>query len=346
MSSLDTEALLTECMGDNPAGESLEYDAAFQELERASIGKAGRYDPVSGQDVGGEEPEWPLVRRLATELFERTKDLRVAVILTTASLRLDGWPGLADGLGLISAMLERYWPTLYPNLDEAEGNDPIERLNALANLADAERFLPWVRGTEIVQARSVGSFSLRDLDLAQGRMSPREDESPPSLSVLSGAWLEGDDASNEERRAAVASAIEHIKNIRSIFQEQSGFAPDLDAIQKILVQVRDFYASVTPREQDASPSDVVEAEQTAGANLGVAVGTRAVGTVTSRTDAVRVLRQISEFIKQSEPSSPAPLFVDRAIRLLEMDFVDIVRELMPDARERVELISGVRFDEE
>jgi hypothetical protein len=29
-----------------------------------------------------------------------------------------------------------------------------------------------------------------------------------------------------------------------------------------------------------------------------------------------------------------------------MDFVDIVRELMPDARERVELISGVRFDEE
>ena len=342
MSALDLDLLLAECSGDNPVGDNLEYDPAFQEIERTSVGKAGRYDAKSGQDVGGEEPEWPLVRRLALDLFGRTKDLRVAVLLTAASLRLDGWPGLADGLGLIAGMLDRYWPNLYPSLVEEDGNDPIERLNALANLADTERFLPWVRSTVIAEARGVGSFSQRDLDVAQGRIPAREGEQPPTVTMIAGAWSEGEAERNAARRAAVASAVDHLKHIRTVFQEQSGSVPDLDTLQKILVQVRDFYSGAAPHAQDHAPSG----EPDMGGVTSVSVGDRAVGAIASRNDAIRVLRQVSEFVKQSEPSSPAPLFVDRAIKLLEMGFVDIVRELMPDARERVELISGVKFEDE
>ena len=39
------------------------------------------------------------------------------------------------------------------------------------------------------------------------------------------------------------------------------------------------------------------------------------------------------------------MFVDRAVKVLQMDFAAIVRELMPDARDRIELLGGVSLNE-
>ena len=35
------------------------------------------------------------------------------------------------------------------------------------------------------------------------------------------------------------------------------------------------------------------------------------------------------------------MFVDRAVKLLQMDFKAIVMELMPNARERIEMLGGM-----
>jgi hypothetical protein len=38
------------------------------------------------------------------------------------------------------------------------------------------------------------------------------------------------------------------------------------------------------------------------------------------------------------------MFVERAIKLLQMDFNAIVRELMPDSQRHIELLGGVSLD--
>jgi type VI secretion system protein ImpA len=54
-------------------------------------------------------------------LKERTKDLRLAVYLTEAGLRLDGFAGFRDCLKLTTELLRRFWDLgLYP---EADGDD-------------------------------------------------------------------------------------------------------------------------------------------------------------------------------------------------------------------------------
>lgn len=345
MAALDIDSLLQPVSEDSPSGENLEYDAEFQALERASAGKIGTFDPVSGETVGAEEPDWIQVRDLAHSLFSRTRDLRVAYQLTLALLRLDGLPGFAAGLGLIAGLLENYWPSLHPGLIEEEGDDPIERLNALSNLSDPERFQPLFRSTPIVSARSVGRFSLRDLDIAQGRVSPPEGEQAADISLLSGAWQEGDPEENAARRAAVEDALAALAKIESVFRENAGgMAPDLGDLVRQLKSIRNFYSEMPDAGQAPGMADAMEEIDRAEGSGGRPTG-GAVGALASRGDAIRQLRQVSDFLKRIEPSSPAPLFIDRAVKLLEMNFVDIVRELMPDSRDRIELMGGIKFEE-
>lgn len=340
MAAPDIDRLLEPISDEAESGDNLEYDAAFQELERIAVGKAGTYDPVSGETVGAEEPNWQQVRDQSVELFNRTQDLRVAYYLTVALLRLDGFPGFAAGLNLISGMLERYWSSLHPDLVEDEDNDPIERLNVLANLIDPERFLPIFRSTPIVAAPAVGRFNLRDLDIAQARAEPREGEQAATLSLLGGAWQEAGPDENSARQAAVQAALAALAGIKSTFDEQAGTTPDFDELIRQLRSVKAFYDEMSGGEVDEDAAGDGEA----GGMAAVASGAQGVGGgLASRGDASRLLRQVSDFLRRTEPSSPARMFIDRAVKLLDMDFADIVLELMPDSRERIELMGGIKF---
>ncbi len=341
--ALDIDSLLQPISDESPSGENLEYDAAFQALERASAGKLGAYDPVSGETVGAEEPDWLSVRDLSLDLFSRTRDIRVAYLLTLSLLRLDGLPGFATGLGVVTELLERFWPSVYPELIEDEDNDPIERLNVLANLVDPERFLPLFRATTILAARSVGRFNLRDLEIAQGRVEPRQNEQATTLSMLSGAWQEGDPEENAARQAAVGNALSCIARIEAVFQDNAGVSPDLGDLTKLLKTIRSFYAEIGGGSVPLA--EAVSDDGDGNPTVFVGASTQIAGGFASRADAIRQLRVVADFLRRTEPSSPAPLMIDRAVKLLEMSFVDIVRELMPDARERIELIGGIKFEE-
>src|SRR5690348_894093 len=81
----------------------------------------------------------------------------------------------------------------------------------------------------------------------------------------------------------------------------------------------------------------VESRTAAGAAAGAgaegaAVGAAfAVGGIASRQDAIRALDAVAEYFRRNEPSSPIPLFVDRAKRLVAKDFLEVLADIAPDA---------------
>jgi type VI secretion system protein ImpA len=86
--------------------------------------------------------------------------------------------------------------------------------------------------------------------------------------------------------------------------------------------------------------------RTSGAN-GVAEGEPAQGThagaggdIRSRQDAVQMLELVCKYMERHEPSNPAPLFIRRAQRLIQMNFVEIVKDLMPDSLSQLERLAG------
>ena len=54
-------------------------------------------------------------------------------------------------------------------------------------------------------------------------------------------------------------------------------------------------------------------------------------TINSRADAIRALDAVAEYFRRSEPSSPIPLFVERAKRLVAKDFLEVLADIAPDA---------------
>jgi type VI secretion system protein ImpA len=350
---IDIDALLRPVDDAEPAGPDLEY-SSVAELARFAAGTPGTIDPSTQELVGAEEPNWRKVAEQATELLARTKDLRVATWLARAELANRGLPGLADGLALIATLVETFWETLYPLLDRDEGDDPIERLNVLANLSPdpgssgGEAMLRALRSTAIVESREVGRFTVRDLEYALGRMSPPAGTAAPAAGLLAAAWRTGDPAANQQRRDGIASGLAAIQAISKLFADHSGQRPNLDLLQQTFRRVGEFYAA---RDAEAAAEAGAGADGESGPadDIGGGIGHGGKpprpGGLASRADAVRILQQVATFLRKSEPSSPAPMFVDRAIKLLQMDFNAIVKELMPDSRDRIEMLGGISLEE-
>src|SRR5512137_2857720 len=114
-----------------PCGPDLEYDNDFLAITQAAAGK-----PES-QFGGAEPPDWRAVVELADSMFERSRDLRLAIFWLRASLHLQGYGALPVGLKLVLGLMENHWDHVHPLPDPDDG-DQYARVNALTLLREPE----------------------------------------------------------------------------------------------------------------------------------------------------------------------------------------------------------------
>jgi len=69
------------------------------------------------------------------------------------------------------------------------------------------------------------------------------------------------------------------------------------------------------------------------------------GEIRSREDVLTLLQKICQYYDRTEPSSPVPLVLKRAARLAEMDFMQIMQDLSPDAISQIRIVTGEKEEE-
>ena len=69
------------------------------------------------------------------------------------------------------------------------------------------------------------------------------------------------------------------------------------------------------------------------------------GAIKSPNDVLRAMDLINEYYARNEPSSPVPLFVNRAKRLVSADFMTIMNDMATTGMEEVRAISGLPDEE-
>jgi type VI secretion system protein ImpA len=325
MAFIDTESLLSPISEAAPSGENLEYDPAFAALETAAAGKPEQQ--VGETIVEGEPPDWESVRRQATELLGRTKDLRVAMHLVRALLN--------EGLTLLRGLVERHWPTLHPQLDPDDGNDPAIRLNTFASLLDRGTLLS-LRSGPLVRTQAFGGLSLRDIHGDGGTDSKKADSA-----TIEGVFNDAELASLEATHAALLSATESLTALDAALDAAAGQGTDFSSLVQI---VRQATTTLGPRlERRRAEAAGVGVESGAGSNDGSPAPRGAfnpAGEIRSRDDVGRAIDQICKYYERYEPSSPLPLLLGRCKRLVAMNFTEIVKDMVPDALDRLELITG------
>ena len=335
---MDPTASLEPIEENAPCGPDLEYDPDFLKMETAA---SGTQDHAIGDSViKGEAPDWKEALRLARDLLKRTYDLRVAVIHAQALIALEGFPGFAQGIGLIAQMLNTFWDTLHPELDPAEGNDPIMRANVLSALNDRRTTLAQVRNANLIESRIFGNWSLNQIAIARGEAEAPEGSDRPDIAAFEAAIREADSETLLATVQAIESSIKTVEQIRDFFSQHGGLV--VDELRKELKQTLFFLApALEALNQDEEAEGDYSAEEEDDQTLGTGSRRAAFsGKITNRTDVLRALDEICAYYRRSEPSSPVPLLLGRARRLVDLDFYSIIKDLAPDGEAQVLNISG------
>lgn len=336
MNALPVEELLSPLSDDAPCGPDLEYDPAFLALEEASRGKPEQQfgDTV----IPAEQPDWRAVFEQARALAERTRDLRVAVLLARAGARQHGVTAYASALALIAGLLERHWEHAYPLLDADDNNDPTMRLNALAPLVDPSFGLADLRAAPVGGGRS--QLTVRQIELAAGKAQPGSSESVPSPEGVQQA-LKDAEGQTPGTLAALKQTGDEMARIEAVLIDKVGGSqgPELRPLRVLAQCLSSAAAQAVAAEGEAA----AESANAAGGDAGTAAtggSAVAVGALRSREDVSRTLDRVCEWIERNEPSNPAPLLIRRAQRLMGKNFMDIIRDLASDGLGQVERIAG------
>jgi len=323
-------------LGDaDPSGPNLEYDPEFQALERA---QAGRPEQVIGDAVKpGEDPDWTDVQKRAEAMLSRTRDLRVAVPLAIASLKTEGFSGLAAGLTVIRGLLERQWETVHPQLDADDDNDPTFRINSLAALGSTDGLLKALRIVPVVHSKAIGRFNLRDIRIASGRQPPPAGSEPPQQVQIDAAFTDADLQGLQASAAAITGSLEQATSIDQLLVDKVGdLAPDLKPLVVDLSEIRRVLNEKLAAR--GALTGALDADPVTPAGGGTAF---TAGEIVSREDVARVLDRLCDYYRKHEPSSPIPLLLQRAKRLISKDFLEIIRDLAPSGAAEAESIGGV-----
>lgn len=338
MERINLKQLLSACSEENPAGDDLEYDPLFGEMERAAKGK----DEQQFGDtlIPAEEPDWANLRNRALAVLEHSKDLRAAVQLTRALIRTDGFAGLADGLSLIRGYLEQFWENLYPLLDPDDNYDPTIRINTLLNLCDPMEFLAPISRLPLVSSSRMGQFSYRDIQIATGAIAqPEADARQVSPEQIDAAFREAESAQTQATHSLLRQTLETLAVIEQQVSGKLGAAKSFD------LQPLDGLLSAAEKEMKnrSWPGDLQASEQSTG--TAAASGTPPIpgdasdlGAINSRDDVIRTLDRICHYYARHEPSSPVPLLLQRAKRLVTMGFHEIVQDLAPDGQSHFDFL--------
>jgi len=327
MSQSYFDQLVKPISADSPCGESIEDTQMLASFDAYRL--FGQVTPLP------TDTDWREIKTKSLEALDVSKDYRLLGHLAAAALRVDGLPAFCSTLKAASHWLENTWDAVHPRLDD----DAIMRKNALNCLADRMAIVDALRRLPIVSNPQLGSYSLRDYEIATGQFTPSESE-PKTVSEaeITAAFMAAAVEQLTATRDELQGALTAVKAIDAKMRNESGSesAPTFDELSSQLAKmVRLVGDQVAARGGEAGAGGDISEQGSGGAAV-------AVGAIKSRQDAIRALDAVATFFRQNEPSSPVPLFIERAKRLVAKDFLEVLADIVPDAMDQAKAASGIR----
>lgn len=346
---MDIASLLQPISPEHPCGQDLSFSAEFDSI----ADKRREDDPTLDQGEWKhalKAADWPGVVALTTELLRtRTKDLRLAGWLVDATARIEGLPGLSDGLSLYTQLCEAFWDAIHPRIEDGDPEQRVGNLSwLLAQLPELTRQVPLITGDGV-------RYALRDIEGAVAR------QQAIARGALDAAGADDDAVTPDDIRrvhlatpraqlAAHVEAVRHaqtaLARLQSIVDEHLGAdGPGFIAARKAL---DDLMHQAERLHRDAGSDASTPGDEAAHATLSPPgeMSARApglAGPLKTRAQALEQLRAVAAFFRQTEPHSPVAYLADKAARWGEMPLHSWLRMVLkdPNALAHVEELLGV-----
>src|ERR1700730_717323 len=217
----EIESLTEPVSAEAPCGADLEYTQLLSGFDAYRL--FGSDTPLAA------DTDWRAIRDKSWEALAQSHDLRLLAHLAAALVRIEGLNPFCKVITVADRWLGEHWDPVFPRIDE----DAILRRNGLNGLADRMGIVDAVRRAPVVSHRQLGSFSLRDLELATGQLTPTEADAKAPNSAQIQATLAGTPAAD---LVALSGALQRgmgsLRNIVATMQTRGGFdsAPEFDGL--------------------------------------------------------------------------------------------------------------------
>lgn len=353
---LEVERFTRPLSAGRPAGEWLRNDPVYGQLRTMRR----EDDPTVPQGHWQREirrADWGAVAALCVDVLERrSRDLQVAAWLMEAWIRLRGFGGARDALVLLAALCEAQWEALFPPLepDDADARcAPFAWINARLSVLLTLVPVTAPEGTDAV------AYHWADLQEAL-RREARADASPPpaprrgepappppegptgarfaaSLSLTPAPFLA---ALAAETAAAHGAAL----RLQGVLDGKLGKAgPTLGRLVEVIRQVKEWAAAEAaarpvppsapepvPPSSPTGPPEEAPMHPPAQVPAPPLMAPRPAGAVASRDEAYRRLAEAAEYLMRTEPHSPTPYLVRRAVAWGGKSLADLIEEFLRD----------------
>jgi type VI secretion system protein ImpA len=332
--SISIESFLAPISEDSPAGESLRYEGTYDKIQDARRAD----DPTIPQGewkTALKEADWRLVDSLCQKaLTDKAKDLQVASWLMEAWIELHGVRGLHVGLQLLVALADRFWESAYPLLEE---DDSSGRLAPVAWIDDKLSIkikkLPLTRP----QGSDAPSYTLADWEstLQQDRTgdgSGRTQGTTQQAKFLTGASLTAPGFYTElsqeiEGSIEAAVALEQLVDSH-LPDDGASFRKLKEVLEQIQRLIASLHGTAMPMPLGKPDARGANGSIVAVESLSQAPRSR---LIQSRADAYRMLIEASDYLLLTEPHSPTPYLVKRAISWGDMPLGKVLEEIVPSS---------------
>ncbi|OUS30153.1 hypothetical protein A9Q99_06650 [Gammaproteobacteria bacterium 45_16_T64] len=372
---LDIESFLEPISEDAPVGSNIRDDRTANSLfyqikdarERART--AERNAMLENDDGVSAYDEWRTVLEVApTILKEASKDIEVAAWYIEALTRIHGYAGLRDGFALAQQLAEKYWDDMFPIPDEDDYEDVREtRCAPYAGLNGEGRegtLIPPLRNIEITEDREMEPFAywqyLQAMEIQKVADEEVREERIAAAGISVDIFQRAIDSSSLEfcqhLIGDLEGCLEAFMALSDTLDEKGGeFSPPSSNIKNILNEIlgvinhlaKDKLALAAPAE-DAAEAEAGEDGAAAATGGAPSAANVAATAVQSREEAFKQLLRISDFFMKTEPHSPVPYAIEKAVRWGRMPLHELMNELLTDSqtRETYELVTGVKLDGE
>lgn len=330
--TIDLDDLLRPISSASPAGDSLRYESTYDFIKEAR-----REEPQLSQGVWQREQkraDWGKVEELCLSALKgRSKDLQIAIWLTEAWLHLDGISGAAFGLKLIERLHEEFWATMYPAADDLEyRTTQIEWLN--------EKFpvqFSFIPISAPVDGAVVPAITFADWEAAQyNEQNAHRLKQDPSANRLQVAQCQQSmnctpadfyRALWTQLRDCATACKDLDETLEKLYGSQNPGLTKLLTILESIASVTAPYVheAMEPSMSDEPPFEEESSDSAANPALEVFVPRN---TIQSRSDAYRCLAEAAEYLSRTEPHSPVPYLIRRAIVWGSMELDQLLPELL------------------
>ncbi|EJM36865.1 type VI secretion-associated protein, ImpA family [Pseudomonas sp. GM33] len=328
------------------SGEDLSFSTLFDQVKEAR-----RADPdylTQGDwQTDLKSSDWDLTLTLAAQgLARQSKDLMLVAWLSEALAHKHHFTGITFGLTLAERILDNFWTDLFPSLEDGVDERAARLAWMKTSLTEVVGGLPITQGQQYGLLRYDESRHVENLGLQNPQaMRAALDEGKINAEVFQRSVVLTDSDHLRLKAGEIAASLNACQRLQNTADRLFGHdAPSFAGLHDVLSRagqlaeklLKDRGIELNPAP--AAPTPAVS--ESAGAQPTGAAMTQTQQdlpvtplrtTPQSRDEAFTLLAGIAQFFKQTEPQSPVPYLIERAIKWGNMPLEGWLNDVIKDS---------------